>query len=129
MFNQGVWLSKGVDVTTVLFDRPLEKAAALSQGTAFLALGQVQILPIGDGLLGKWPKGWPQDTELMVVYRYGHAPYREKGNCAIELVLIIEGVNPEFVNIPRCVSNIFEPHKGDMFNESQIAVSVFHEIA
>src|SRR5271170_4699586 len=101
----------------MLLDRPLEEPTTLIECAAFLAFWKVEILPIRDGLLCIWPQGAAQDAKLMVVDRYSHIAHREIVHGFFEFQLIVERINPKLIDVPWCISNVFEPHQRHMFNE------------
>src|SRR6266481_3995778 len=98
------------DMITMLVDGPLKQTAAVRKHTTFFTFCEVQSLPIRNGFSCVTPQGRLENAELMIIDGYSHISYGQKFYCFLKLILIVMRVDPQFLDIARSVSGIFQTH-------------------
>lgn len=68
-----------------------------------------------------------QNAKLKVVDPNPNSESRQDFNALLQLVLVIDWIDPELVHVARCITDGLHSHQRDMMSECQIAANVLRQ--
>lgn len=104
-----------------------EEAGALRDGRTVLACFDEEVLPVRNALPVEGIERGLKHAERKVVDRYGQATNIQKVSCLIELLLVVQWIDPQLVIVLLRQPHVLDAHQGNVLNEGHVPENEMHQ--
>ena len=105
-----------------------KQASALLAEFTSLALGQIGVFPVGNGIDSELPYFARQHTQLGIVNTSADATIRQQQDSLLQFLVVIVWVYPQFFEIGICVAHRFHLQECYLADKREIVIDVVGQL-